>query len=696
MTRRPVRRAALPTPLLPEPRRARAQSGALSVSNDTPIVVHPFAATGTPAAQTGRDLGFAAAQLLQRRAAEATGLELRIESRSLESPLDSAEPCIALSFGAGTGIEGDAHSIQIAPAGARLHGEGIAGLRYAVETFAQLLAGAPAGRAGRRRLGAASVEDAPDFALRGVMLDVSRGKVPTFETLESIVDLLARMKLNALMLYTEHTFRFPSHPKIGQDASPLDGETIRRLDDYAAERCVQLIPTLQSLGHMEHVLKLPEYAPLAENERGWALSPSDERSYALLEDLYADFLPSFRSPWFNANCDEPLDLESGRSAELARELGPGGVYARHIERVNALAARHGKRTMFWADVVRNHPERVQQIAALEPRPVLLDWWYEADYDYEGASVFGENGLEFVACPGTSSWNCLFPRVENSLENISRWAKTARALGALGVVNTDWGDFGHYNLQGNSWLALAWGAQESWSGAADAKRFDRALGSSLFGAERGPKSAAMARAYRLLGAVHDPGFRIFNGSALQYAFFDDLEEGYFLSQARAPALRRCRRQLERASEAIDAAEASVRRERQAWLELRYAADASLLALDKCEAALAYLAWRRAPESLGARERKRLAARLGELARQQRRWLRRFEKLWLARSAVSNIAMTLGRGRLSVRSLRRAARALERGRAPEPPPEHEGFAPRLVLARLRASIEAGGGFASGGAI
>src|SRR5690606_32733052 len=131
-----------------------------------------------------------------------------------------------------------------------------------------------------------SIDDAPDFAKRGIMLDVSRGKVPTLETLCGLVDLCARMKLNVLMLYVEHTFRFRRHPKIGEGASPLDAETLRALDTYAAAQHVELVPNLQSLGHMEHVLKHREYHDLAETEARWTLACAEPGTYRLLADLY--------------------------------------------------------------------------------------------------------------------------------------------------------------------------------------------------------------------------------------------------------------------------------------------------------------------------------------------------------------------------------------------------------------------------
>ena len=58
---------------------------------------------------------------------------------------------------------------------------------------------------------------------------------------------------------------------------------------------------------------------------------------------------------------------------------------------------------------------------------------------------------------------------NALTNISGYADAGRRHGAQGLLVTDWGDFGHYNLQGNSWFGYAWAAQQAWSGAAEPRR-----------------------------------------------------------------------------------------------------------------------------------------------------------------------------------------------------------------------------------
>ncbi len=101
-----------------------------------------------------------------------------------------------------------------------------AGAFYAEQTLAQL----------RRQFGQTlpqvRIEDGPDFAVRGIMLDISRDKVPTMQTLYELVDLFAAMKINQLQLYTEHTFAYSRHPEVWKDASPMTADQIRALDRY--------------------------------------------------------------------------------------------------------------------------------------------------------------------------------------------------------------------------------------------------------------------------------------------------------------------------------------------------------------------------------------------------------------------------------------------------------------------------------
>ena len=324
--------------------------------------------------------------------------------------------------------------------------------------------------------------------------------------------------------------------------------------------------------------------------------------------------------------------------------------------------------MIWADFALCNPEHIDQ---LDRRLVLLDWWYEATFDADRIRGLRRKGFEVWGCPGTSSWNCLFPRTENAEANVARWADAGRRHGAKGMLNTDWGDFGHYNALGVSLQGYAIGAQHAWSGAPDPKRFDRAFDREVFG--QPPRNRGrIARLFRKLGQIHDAGFQIFNGSALQYLYFDPIARSFFLSHAESKALKRSLKRLEPLRAEIEAWKIEDEGDdfvRLSLLEVRWAAEATQLAAQKGLFAIEFNRWRAAPSSLRASDRRRLAAAADRLATTQTEQLRELESLWMARNAVSDFALTQRRIRRSARGLARAAAQLRLNTPPKPARRHE---------------------------
>lgn len=315
------------------------------------------------------------------------------------------------------------------------------------------------------------IDDYPDFPHRGVMLDVSRDKVPTMDTLVAWIERLADWKVNQLQLYVEHTFAYRGHADVWAGASPLTHEEILVLDRLCRERHIELVPNQNSFGHMERWLKHARYAGLAElpytdaqrangEDPGYrSLSPVDPGSIALIAGLYEELLPLFSSRQINVGCDETLDLGRGLSREAVEARGAGAVYLEFLRAIHAECARHGRTMMFWGDIILNHPEL---IGRLPQDAIALNWGYEADhpFDAEGAR-FAHAGIRHYVCPGTSSWLSLAGRTDNAVGNLRAAATSGLAHGAIGYLTTDWGDYGHWQPEPVSYLGLAYGAALSW-------------------------------------------------------------------------------------------------------------------------------------------------------------------------------------------------------------------------------------------
>ncbi len=438
--------------LLPKPRSVIHRPGAFRLTSGSKIVCQGDAASLSPVAST-----------LQRalRESQRVGWTLR------------AGGADASPVGARIGLTPD-QSIPIQGYRLRISGDGLdlvvgdkAGAFYGVATLVQML------RQCEGVLPAGEIEDSPDFPSRGVMLDVSRGKVPRLETLFALVDLLSGWKINHLELYTEHTFAYENHREVWAQASPMTGEDILRLDAYCRESFVELVPNQNSFGHMHRWLTLPRYNHLAECPDGFdltlqghttrmppfSLNPTDRRSTELMEGLFSELLPHFTSEKFNVGCDETWDLGVGRSAGAVEEEGAGRVYLEYLLGIHELVKRHGRTMHFWGDIIIQHPELVPELPG---DVVVLEWGYEAEHPFdEHGAEFARSGIPFFVCPGTSSWNAIAGRTSNCLANVNDATKNGLRHGAIGVLTTDWGDNGHTQYLPVSYPGFAAGAALSW-------------------------------------------------------------------------------------------------------------------------------------------------------------------------------------------------------------------------------------------
>jgi hypothetical protein len=438
----------------------------------------------------------------------------RLEGRfAARSASDRAETRIDAS----SGVPAEGYRLRVRTDGIEIVASDPAGAFHAAMTLRQL----ERQRDPERGIPCVAIEDAPAFPNRGVMLDVSRDRVPTMETIYGLVDLLAEWKLNELQLYMEHTFAYARHRDVSLRASPFTAEEIRDLDAYCRERFVELVPNQNSLRHMERWLRLPRYLPLAEAPDGFdypwggrhegphSLNPTDPRTLDLLRELYDELLPNFTSARFNVGLDETWDIGQGRSRAACEAAGVGRVYLEFLKKVHREVELRGKSMQFWGDVILNHPELIPE---LPPGITALEWGYEADHPFEvDGAQFAAARVPFWVCPGTSSWNSIAGRAHNAVGNIRAAAAAAMRHGATGLLVTDWGDNGHWQPPPVSWLGFAQAAASAWSGpGADDIDLRTALDLHAFRDEAG---VAAGVAFDLGNAYQDTGVVLKNATVL---------------------------------------------------------------------------------------------------------------------------------------------------------------------------------------
>lgn len=434
--------------LLPQPKNITFLNGSFSLSYATEICIQPSCSR-----EWTRYAFF-----LQEEIEQDTGMMLSIR-RGDASPLS-----IIMKYE--ERMSSQEYTIQISESGILLMASSNAGMLYAVQTLRQIV------RQEGAVLSCLNLQDAPDIPNRGLYYDVTRGRIPTLAYLKKMADTLSFYKINQLHLYIEHTYMFRNLSEVWRDDTPLSSDDILELDQYCADRNIELVPSIATFGHLYKVLRTRSYRHLCECEdlcdtpfgfidrmEHHTIDVSSEESFSFILSLIEEYLPLFRSDKFNICGDETYDLGNGKSRKLAEEIGTQQLYIQYVKKLCDALVTKGKTPMFWGDIVCKSPE---VLSVLPKETICLNWGYDADIDETNTALLSKTGVRLYNCPGVNGWNRLVNQYPVAYQNILSMCRYGIQYRAEGILNTDWGDFGHINHPDMSIIGWIYGAAFSWN------------------------------------------------------------------------------------------------------------------------------------------------------------------------------------------------------------------------------------------
>ncbi|WOO39369.1 glycoside hydrolase family 20 zincin-like fold domain-containing protein [Rubellicoccus peritrichatus] len=370
------------------------------------------------------------------------------------------------------------YTLQVNDNGVQIHGIDSAGLFHGCQTLRQII------RQEGRKLKHLTIKDYPDYEARGFYHDVTRGKVPTLETLSELVEKASFYKLNQLQLYVEHTFDFRKHTGIAAGKSPLTACEILQLDELCQQHHIDLVPSMTTFGHCYEILRTKRLEHLGElgcqgseypyswfdRQVHFTLDGTNPESIELIENMLDEYLPLFSSKHFNVCCDETLDLTYGKNARAGNDAIE--LYISFTRKIINAVHKRGRKVQLWGDILQKNSRTINQ---LSKDVTVLNWSYSPDLRDGNCELFEYSEIPFYVCPGTSGWNQFFNRIDWASQNIINFARQGKEHGACGLLNTDWGDHGHSNLLGCSLHGLALGAQCAWEAErTNIENFDKAF------------------------------------------------------------------------------------------------------------------------------------------------------------------------------------------------------------------------------
>jgi hexosaminidase len=267
--------------------------------------------------------------------------------------------------------EDESYTLAVAPARAVLRAPTVLGALHGFETLLQVLQSDANGWF----VPAVTIEDAPRFPWRGLMIDVCRHWQP-LEVIKRNLDGMALVKLNVLHLHLteDQGFRiesrkFPRLHELGSDGRYFTQEQMREIIAYASARGIRVVPEFDIPGHATSwVVGYPELASAPGPyvvERKWGvfdpvLDPTNEDVYRVLDGFLGEMAELFPDAYIHIGGDENNGVQWSANPKIQAFIREhhlkdnAGLHAYFNTRVHAILAKYGKRLIGWDEIL--HPD----------------------------------------------------------------------------------------------------------------------------------------------------------------------------------------------------------------------------------------------------------------------------------------------------------------------------------------------------
>ena len=365
--------------------------------------------------------------------------------------------------------EDESYSLEVAPAGAKLHAANPLGTLRGLQTFLQLVSVTANGFTAP----AVRIQDEPRFPWRGLMIDSSRHFIP-LEVIKRNIDGLEAVKMNVFHwhLSDNQGFRVESHklPKLqenGSDGLYYTQEEIRDVIAYARDRGVRVMPEFDMPGHS--TAWFVGYPELASGKgpyqiaRKWgvfdpAMDPTNEKTYKFLNELIGEMAKLFPDQFFHIGGDEVNGKEWDANPNIQAFMQAHGIknneglQAYFSQHVQDLVVKHGKTPVGWDEIL------VPGVA----KTIVIQSWRGAD-SLAAAARMGYRGILSNGYYIDLGWSAARHYAVDPMGGAAASLTAEEKERILGGESTMWSEYvGLENIDSRIWPRNAAIAERFWS------------------------------------------------------------------------------------------------------------------------------------------------------------------------------------------------------------------------------------------
>ncbi len=290
----------------------------------------------------------------------------------------------------------------------------------------------------------------------GVMICCSTSAVMKVERVKTLMDEMQKMGYNLLEMCIDDIYEIESEPYFGYRRGGYTKAELKELDDYAFAHGIELVPCIQTLAHLNQLVKNPHYWEIVDI--GDILLIDEPKTYALIEKMFASIRECFRSDLINIGMDEAHRVGLGRYLDKHGYCNRHELLVKHLNKVVDIATKYRFKPHMWSDMffrlcneggyygedVKLNQEAIDKV----PQNVSLCYWDYGEHEvkdeiYEAMFAAHEKfDREIWFAGGAWCWNGFAPLNEFSLYTMKPAMRLAKAHNVTNILITLWTDEGN--------------------------------------------------------------------------------------------------------------------------------------------------------------------------------------------------------------------------------------------------------------
>lgn len=307
----------------------------------------------------------------------------------------------------------------------------------------------------KKEIYACEIFDYPDLELRGAMFcwhqmhDFMPYFAPDIDTFTTLyLDTLFDAKINTFLLEYETFFPWRKHADISCKEA-LSEADITQLNQKATERGIEIIPLVQTLGHVYHILIHNQYKHLSEApNKLQQLCPLNKETTQLAFDLIDETIAMHpNSRYIHLGGDECQLLGvCPECNEYVNKHSKYVLYAKYYKKLTDYVINKGYIPILWHDIAIKQPDVLKEFSD----KVVFQFWNYADISHGEMKTPIKKLNQFVdaksilggsAARAEKFHGAIHPSYSIIFRNVSEMNSRMNTLGAFGSIICDWPDCG---------------------------------------------------------------------------------------------------------------------------------------------------------------------------------------------------------------------------------------------------------------